>query len=103
MNSRTPMAEEIVKVTSKGQLTIPAKIRGAVGIDEGSYIYIKSLGSMVIMKKVDNLTLDEISSLLETVAREKGITRALLSGEVKRVRAETWKANLARAKGARRH
>jgi len=97
------MAEEIVKVTSKGQLTIPAKIRGEAGMDEGSHIYIKSLGSMVVMKKVDDLTLDEISSLLEMVAKEKGMTRALLSKEVNRVRTETWKDSLARAKSVRRH
>ena len=97
------MADEIVKVTSKGQLTIPARIRGEAGMDEGSHIYIKSLGNMVVMKKVDDLTLDEISGILETVAREKGITRALLSKEVDRIRTETWKESLATPKGARRH
>ncbi len=97
------MADEIVKVTSKGQLTIPARIRGETGIDEGSHIYIKSLGDMVVMKKVDDLTLDQISGLLEAVAREKGMTRALLSKEVVRIRTETWKESLARPKGAHRH
>ena len=97
------MSDEIVKVTSKGQLTIPAKIRGETGMDEGSHVYIKSLGDMVIMKKVDDLTLDEISGLLEAVAREKGVTRALLSKEVDRIRTETWKETFARPKGANRH
>jgi AbrB family looped-hinge helix DNA binding protein len=97
------MAEEIVKVTSKGQLTIPARIRGESGMDEGSHIYMKSLGNMVIMKKVDDLTLDEISALLEAIASEKGMTRALLSKEVDRIRTETWKESLATPKGARRH
>ncbi len=98
-----PVVDEIVKVTSKGQLTIPVKIRGETGIDEGSHIYIKSLGNMVVMKKVDDLTLDEISGLLEAVAREKGMTRVLLTKEVDRIRTETWKESLARPKGARRH
>jgi len=97
------MVDEIVKVTSKGQLTIPARIRGESGIDEGSHIYMKSLGNMVIMKKVDDLTLDEISALLEAIASEKGMTRALLSKEVDRIRTETWKESLATPKGARRH
>src|ERR1017187_4015484 len=97
------MAEEIVKVTSKGQLTIPARIRGELGMDEGSHIYMKSLGNMVIMKKVDDLTLDEISALLEAIASEKGMTRALLSKEVGRIRTETWKDSLATPRGARRH
>jgi AbrB family looped-hinge helix DNA binding protein len=97
------MVDEIVKVTSKGQLTIPARIRGESGMDEGSHIYMKSLGNMVIMKKVDDLSLDEISALLEAIASEKGITRALLSKEVDRIRTETWKESLATPKRARRH
>jgi AbrB family looped-hinge helix DNA binding protein len=97
------VVDEIVKVTSKGQLTIPARIRRESGMDEGSHIYMKSLGSMVIMKKVDDLTLDEISAILEAIASEKGITRALLSKEVDRIRTETWKESLATPKSARRH
>jgi len=45
------MADEIARVTSKGQLTIPARIRGEAGIDEGSHIHLKSIGNMVIMKR----------------------------------------------------
>lgn len=97
------MSDEIVKVTSKGQLTIPAKIRGESGLKEGSYIYIKSLGNVVIMKKVDDLTLGEISSILEEVAREKGLTKSLLEKDLERVRRELWKEKYGRAKSPLRH
>ena len=85
------MSQEIVKVTSKGQLTIPAGIRAEVGMNKGSYIYMKSLGRLVIMKKVEDLSLDEISSVLEEIAKEKGVTRALLAKDLERVRSELWK------------
>lgn len=58
---------------------------------KGSYIYMKSLGRLVIMKKVDDLSLDEISSILQEVAQEKGLTKALLAKDVERVRSELWK------------
>lgn len=97
------MSQEIVKVTSKGQLTIPASIRGEVGLNRGSYIYMKSLGRLVVMKKVDDLSLDEISSILQEVAREKGVTKALLAKDVERVRSELWKEKYGKGKSPPGH
>ncbi len=97
------MSQEIVKVTSKGQLTIPASIRGDSGLEEGSYIYMKSLGGIVIMKKVDDLSIDEITSLLESLAREKGLTKSILTSEIERVRREAWKKTHGKAKSPSGH
>lgn len=97
------MSQEIVKVTSKGQLTIPANIRGEVGLKRGSYIYMKSLGKLVIMKKVDDLSLDEISSILQEIAQEKGLTKTLLAKDVKRVRSELWKEKYGKGESPPRH
>jgi AbrB family looped-hinge helix DNA binding protein len=97
------MSQEIVKVTSKGQLTIPASIRGETGLKRGSYIYMKSLGKLIIMKKVDDLSLDEISSILQEVAQEKGLTKALLAKDVERVRSELWKEKYGKGKSPSRH
>jgi len=97
------MSQEIVKVTSKGQLTIPAIIRREAGMKRGSYLYMKSLGKLVIMKRVDNLSLDEISSILEEVSQEKGLTKGLLAEDVERVRSELWKEKYAKSKGPPRH
>ncbi len=97
------MSQEIVKVTSKGQLTIPASIRGDSGLDEGSYIYMKSLGGIVIMKKVNDLTIDETTSILERLAREKGLTKSILMREVERVRRATWKEMHGKAKSPSGH
>lgn len=97
------MSQEIVKVTSKGQLTIPANIRGEADLREGSHIYMKSFGKVVIMKKVDDLSLDEISTILEELAREKGLTRGLLAREVEGVRSRLWKERYGKTKGSPRH
>ena len=83
--------EEIVKVTSKGQVTIPASLRTKAGLKKGSYIYMKSLGEIVLMKKVDDLQLDDISNILSKSAKEKGLTKAILNHDIERIRNELWK------------
>lgn len=95
------MSEQIVKVTSKGQLTIPAPIRAQAGVVKGTYLYVKALGGLVIMKRVDDLSLDEISRVLQEVAKEKRLTRAFLAKEVERVRAELWKETYDKGSRAR--
>ncbi|MDG6917757.1 MAG: AbrB/MazE/SpoVT family DNA-binding domain-containing protein [Nitrososphaerota archaeon] len=91
------MSEQIVKVTSKGQLTIPSSIRREAGMDRGSYIYMKPIGGLGVMKKVHDLSVDEISSVLEEVAGKKGITRSLLLGEAERARGRLWKERYGKA------
>jgi len=97
------MSQEIVKVTSKGQLTIPVAIRTEVGLKRGSYIYMKALGKLVIMKKVDDLSLDEISGILQEFAKEKDLTKTLLAKDVERVRSELWKEKYGKASGPSGH
>lgn len=94
------MSQEIVKITSKGQLTVPASIRKEVGLRRGSYIYMKPLGKLVVMKRVDDLSLDEISSILQEVARERGVTKVLLAKDIERVRSELWKERYGKGKGS---
>lgn len=94
------MSQEIVKLTSKGQLTIPQSIRTKAGLKKGSHIYMKSLGDLVIMKKVEDLTLDEISTIFQQLAKEKGITKQLLAKEIKKIRSELWRSGYGKDEGA---
>lgn len=77
---------EIIKVTSKGQITIPAKIRRSLSLDRDSYLYVTMAGGLLVMRKVDELSLDEISAVLGAVAEERGVTRELLLEEAERAR-----------------
>ena len=79
---------EIIKVTSKGQITIPAKIRSALSLDRDSHLYVAKAGKLLVMKKVDELSLDEISSLLQAVACERGVTKEILMEDAERIRAQ---------------
>lgn len=77
---------EVVKVTSKGQLTLPVNIRRDLALRDDSYLYVAKVGRLILMKKVDELTLDEISTILQELAREKGVTRRLLAREAEKIR-----------------
>jgi len=77
---------EIIKVTSKGQITIPAKMRNALSLNRDSHLYVAKAGKLLVMKKVDELSLDEISSLLQAVADERGVTKELLMEDAEKIR-----------------
>jgi len=77
---------ELAKITSKGQFTLPVEIRRDLSLEKDSYLYVIRLGRLIVMKKVDELSLDYISTTLQTLAKKRGITRDLLMREVERAR-----------------
>jgi len=46
------MAEEIMRITSKGQLTIPASIRKKLSLKEGDYLRVKLEHDEIRLKKM---------------------------------------------------
>ena len=66
---------ELTKISSKGQIVIPMKIRNQLGISEGSVIAIDTTNNMVILKKVD---VDLIKQFKDSLADVK-------AGRIKRV------------------
>jgi len=66
---------EITKISSKGQIVIPSKIRIELGIDEGSVLGVEKMKDMVILKKID----------FDLVKQFKEGLEDLKSGRVRRV------------------
>ena len=77
---------EVVKITSKGQFTLPVEIRRDLSLVKDSYLYVTRLGRLIVMKKVNELSLDDISATLQTLAKKRGITRDLLMRDVEKAR-----------------
>ena len=88
---------EIIKVTSKGQITIPSKFRKELSLSRDSYLYVARSGKILVLKKVDDLSLDEITSLYETIAKSEGITREMLLEEVEKAREELMEQGYVKA------
>ena len=77
---------EIVKMTSKGQITLPAKIRRSLTLSDESHLYVTQTGDLIVLKKVDELTLDDVSALFESLAAEGGVTKEMLEADVEEAR-----------------
>ena len=58
---------ETSRVTSKGQTTIPSKIRKSVGIKSGDILMFIASGDCVIMKKIESRADEYLESISETL------------------------------------
>lgn len=47
------MAYEIVRITSKGQMTIPVRVRRALGINEGDSFLVTVEGTEIHLRKLE--------------------------------------------------
>ena len=58
---------EITKLSSKGQVVIPQKIRMELKIDEGSVLAVEKMNDLVVIKKVDSDLINQIERSLEDI------------------------------------
>jgi len=77
---------QVVKITSKGQFTLPVEMRRELSLGKDSYVYVTKLGRLIVVKKVDELSLDDISTILEPLAKKSGVTRKILGQDIEKAR-----------------
>jgi AbrB family looped-hinge helix DNA binding protein len=56
---------EITKISSKGQIVIPLKIRNELNIEEGSVVIIDKMKDFIIIKKIDTNLVNQFKEGLE--------------------------------------
>lgn len=65
-------AEEVVKVSTKGQIVIPKDVRRRLGITPGKKLLVAVGNEEIVLRKVEDLSLGEVSKKVSAVAsREK--------------------------------
>jgi len=79
------MTEAVVKVTSKGQLTLPAEIREELNIGEDDYLYVTEAGGLILMKRI-GVDPKEILDAFQRAAKEMGLTRKELNRVIQEIR-----------------
>lgn len=79
------MVEAVVKVTSKGQLTLPAGIRDDMNISEDDYLYVTEAGGLILMKRI-GVDPKEILNVFQRAAKEIGLTRRELNRAIQEIR-----------------
>jgi antitoxin PrlF len=80
---------DMIKVTSKGQITLPIGIRNSAGITDESYLLVEQVGDYILLKKAE-LRMREIMEKFGSEAKRKKITRKALIRELLRTRKELW-------------
>jgi antitoxin PrlF len=80
---------EVIKVTSKGQITLPIEIRNAIGITDESYLVVEQIGEYVLMKKAE-IRMKEIQNILQNEAKRKNVSRRELLAALKKTQKRVW-------------
>jgi len=62
---------EITKISSKGQIVIPLKMRTDFGMNEGSVIAIEQVNDMIMIKKIDTDLINQFKKSLDDLKKGK--------------------------------
>ncbi len=76
---------EVVKVTTKGQLTLPARIRKDLDISDDTYLLAEEVGDFIVLRRAETRFL-ELSERFRKEAKRRGITRESLLRTLQRAR-----------------
>jgi len=60
---------EILKISSKGQIVIPQKMRKNLGIKKGTMVAVNQTDDKIILKKVDSALVNKIKRSLEDIKK----------------------------------
>ena len=77
---------EMGKISSRGQIAIPADIRDRLGLREGEKVLFLTEGETLIMKKVVPKTFAEITKPLKEAAKKSGLKEKEVQRAIKRFR-----------------
>ena len=79
---------DIATVTSKGQVTLPSRLRRKYGIRKGTrLVFLEAAGELRVIKEQD---LDRMFSVFDRIRKTTKVTRKELDALVERVRARLW-------------
>ena len=69
----TEQIEDVIKVSSKGQIVIPREIRKKLGVKCGEKLLVLTRDGDILLRKAKELSLDDIAERIDKVAKEEGI------------------------------
>lgn len=82
---------ELAKITSKGQITIPIKIRKMLNLKEGDKVIFIEEGDKIVFANSSMIALKEIQEGMKGVVEKQGIySEEDVSNLVRNIRKEIW-------------
>jgi AbrB family looped-hinge helix DNA binding protein len=85
---------ETTRLSSKGQIVIPEKIREDLHLKEGSQFVVMGQKDVILLKTIQPLPADEFNSLIKTArqqAKAAGLKKTDLERMIQEIRAERRK------------
>ena len=77
---------EMGKISSRGQIAIPADIREQLGLDEGTKVLFFTEQDTLLMKKVTEQSFAQITRPLKLAAKQAGMKEKDVPGMIQRFR-----------------
>ena len=65
--------EDIIKVSSKGQIVIPREVRKKLGVKSGEKLLVLTRDGDILLRKTKEVSIDEIAERIEKVTKEECI------------------------------
>jgi AbrB family looped-hinge helix DNA binding protein len=69
----TEQIEDVIKVSSKGQIVIPREIRKKLGMKGGEKLLVLTCDGDIVLRKAKQVSLDDIGERIDRVVREEHI------------------------------
>ena len=69
----TEQIEDIIKVSSKGQIVIPREIRKKLGVRGGEKLLVLTRNGDILLRKTEEVSIEDIAKKIEKVTREESI------------------------------
>ena len=82
---------QIVKITSKGQFTLPIQFRKDLKLDRGTYLLVNKIGEKyILIEKIETSPLEMIKEVFGKEAKRKSISKEDLEETIEKVREQMW-------------
>ncbi len=65
--------EDIIKVSSKGQIVIPREVRKKLGVKGGEKLLVLTRDGDILLRKAKGLSLEEAGARIDKVVKDAGI------------------------------
>ncbi|MGA3112518.1 MAG: AbrB/MazE/SpoVT family DNA-binding domain-containing protein [Candidatus Bathyarchaeia archaeon] len=69
----TEQIEDIIKVSSKGQIVIPREVRKKLGVKGGEKLLVLTRDGDILLRKTKKISIEEIANKIEKTTSEEPI------------------------------
>ena len=69
----TEQIEDVIKLSSKGQIVIPRELRKKLGIKGGEKLLVLTRDGDILLRKAKELSLDDIAERIDKVVKDECI------------------------------